>query len=79
MELLLAENSDDEDAIVLHEEDQVFIVQDVDLGVSIVEVVDSVQKTLELLAIELEPQNIQQRICPTFKWKKKYVRTKSLS
>lgn len=70
LQLLLAENSDDEIALELDEEDQVFIAQDVDLGVSIVEIEDPVQKTLELSAIELEPQNIQQRICPTFKWKK---------
>ncbi|XP_055546756.1 uncharacterized protein LOC129731048 isoform X7 [Wyeomyia smithii] len=45
LQLLMADNNDEEDALLLDEEDQQFITQDVENGITIVEIENAARET----------------------------------
>lgn len=47
LEVLMADNSDDEDGLTLDEEDQQFLAQDIDAGISTVEIEPSISPSVE--------------------------------
>lgn len=65
-EVLMADNSDDEDGLLLDEEDQAFIAQDMDAGMSTVEIEPS-SAPLEENYVENQDSSIS---VPTFNWRK---------
>lgn len=77
LEYLVADNSDDEDGLFLDEEDQQFLAQDIDEGLSNVEIEPSIPPSVSENIHNEEESQSQQEIpqtsseaVPSFKWRK---------
>lgn len=72
LQLLMADNSDEENELLLDEEDQQFIAQDMEDGAAIVEIEDSLRETHVVAPEVIDSVDTAENV-PNFRWKKNYV------